>query len=112
MINPSGWGLTPGTAAAPISALAGSHRPSFVHHQRSTQQLLAIATVHGSLRRGVIVNFDKPKTAGLPGKAIAHDSYRVHRDPLIGEEVLHIRFIRRIRKIPHEKLLHSQTLLL
>ena len=54
----------------------------------------------------VIVDFDEAKPARLPGKAVAHDRYRVDVNARLREEILDIRLIRAVRQIPHKKLLH------
>jgi len=68
-----------------------------------------MACIDCALGGRVIVDFYEAKPARLPGKAVAHDRYRVHIDARVCEEILNIRLVRAVRQIPHKKLLHRST---
>src|SRR5579862_5443255 len=80
--------LAPAAAAASSSGFARRHGTRFVDHQRPAHHFLAVATVDGLLRGGVIVDLDETEAAGLAGKAIAHDGHGIDRHAIISKEVL------------------------
>src|SRR5262249_26436563 len=85
------------------------HRTSFVHHQSPPLEILAVAVVHGLLRRRVIVDFDKSETAGLAGEAITHDGHSIDRHAVISKETRQVLFVCRVGKVTDEKLLHASA---
>src|SRR5512135_3519724 len=68
-------GSTP-TAAA----FAGNHGTSFVHYQRATHQVAAIAGFDGAVGGGVVVDFDEAESASLAGESITHHVYAINRN--------------------------------
>jgi len=65
--------------------------------------------VNGSQCGGIIVNFHEAKPAGLTCEPIAHNSYGIYGNPLRGKEVLNVLLVCHVGKVPHKKLLHSNT---
>src|SRR5580693_2682272 len=94
----------------PAAAFARRHRTGFIHHHCSAHQILAVARVHRALRRRVVADLDKTKTASLPRETVTHDGYRIDRHAIIAKEVLHIRFVRRVREVSYKELLHLTLL--
>jgi len=60
---------------------------------------------------GIVTDFREAETAGLARETVPHDGNGIYGNSMIGKELLHIRFIRCIRKIPYEKFLHFTLLL-
>jgi hypothetical protein len=92
------------------AAFAGRHGTSLIHHQRSPQQILSMASFHGALSGGIVIDFHEPKTTSLSSKAIAHDSHRINRHAILGKEILYIGLICGVREVSHEKFLHFTLL--
>ena len=59
----------------------------------------------------IVIDFREAEAAGLARETVPHDGDGIYGNSMIGKEILHIRFIRCVRKIPHEKLLHVTLLL-
>ncbi len=60
---------------------------------------------------GVVIDFGETETTRLTREAVPHHSDGIDGNSMIGKEILHVRFVRGIWKIPHEKLLHFTLLL-
>ncbi len=56
-----------------------------------------MASIHGALGCGVIVDLDEPESSSLARETVAHDGYRIGRDTIIGKEILYVRLICRVR---------------
>jgi hypothetical protein len=72
---------TPAAATAVASATSTASaafglRPRFVDHQVPTAKVLPVQRIHCPVRFFIIVDFDKRKTARLPGKAVADEVHR------------------------------------
>ena len=85
---------TRSTAAITTAASAGpaapafTHRPGFVYHQRTAQEILAIAGLNGSLAFFVVAKLRKPETTRLTGKLVADDLNGIGLKSVPGEPVL------------------------
>jgi len=91
------------------AALARRHGTGFIHHDGSTHQVFAVASIDSALGGAVIADLHEAEASCLPGKAVAHDRHRIYRYACLREEILDIRLIRSIRQISYEKLLHRSN---
>ncbi len=78
----------PRRTAATAAAFTSRHRTSFIYDQRSAHQLFAMACIHGTLSRAIIVDLNKPESPSLTGEAIPHYGHRVNGHTVIGKEIL------------------------
>jgi hypothetical protein len=87
-------------------AFTRRHRTSLVHHQNPAAQLLAVTSLDGMLRGGIIIDFHESEPTGLARKSIPHNRHGIDGYTVIAKEILHIRFACGVGKISHKKLLH------
>jgi hypothetical protein len=70
-----------------------------------------MAYLNGLRGRCIVLDFDKSKTSRLAREPIPHDGDGIHRNSMIGKEILNVRLIGGIGKISHEQLFHVSLLL-
>jgi hypothetical protein len=70
------------------TASAFTHRPGFIYHQRTAQEILSIAGLNGSLAFFVVAKLRKPETTRLTCKLVADDLNGIGLKSVPGEPVL------------------------
>jgi hypothetical protein len=78
---------TTATGTATTATLAWNHRTGFIHYQRATQEIAAVASFDRTIRSSVVVDFDEPESASLTGKTIAHYIHAVNGNTSLREEI-------------------------
>ena len=95
---------SPATAATTLT-----HRPSFVHDDVASFELLAVQRLNRTVCFFVILDFDKTEASRLSRETIANES-NIRRSYTCLSEPFSDFFFRRLKwEIPHVKLLHLHT---
>jgi hypothetical protein len=94
------------SARATVAAFPGSHRTSFIYHQDSAHELLAMACIYGLRSSRVVIDLHKSESAGLAGEPVTHYGHGINRYATVREEILQILFIGGIGEVSYKKLLH------
>jgi hypothetical protein len=69
-VSPTTTPAAAGPAAASTATFAGG--PGFVDHNVAAHEVMAVQTLDGAIGFFIAVDFDKPETARLAGKTVAH----------------------------------------
>jgi hypothetical protein len=93
------------------SAFARGHGASFIDYQGPAHQLLAMTGFDCMRSHRIIIDLREAEAASLPRETVAHHGDGIYGNSMIGKEILHIGFVRCVRKISHKKLLHVTLLL-
>jgi hypothetical protein len=95
---------------ASIRTLSAFCRSRLIDHKCSTHQLAAIECLN-CLRCGVVVvDFDKPESAGFAAEPVTHDIHTIDLYARFVEERLDIGLRRFIRQVPYEQSRHFALL--
>jgi hypothetical protein len=96
------------TATGP-SASAFAHRPGFIHHQRTTEKILAIAGLNGAIGFFVVTELREPESARLTGKLIADDLNGIRLKSVPREPVLQLGFTGLVRKVAYKQFFQGSS---
>ncbi len=103
---------SPAAAAASTATTAAAtlaHRPSFVHDDVASLELLAVQRLNRTVCLFVILDFDKTEASRLSRETIANES-NIRRSHTCLSKPFSDFFFRRLKwEIPHVKLLHLHT---
>jgi hypothetical protein len=100
---------TSAAAATGTAATAFAHRPSFIHHQRTAQKILAIAGLNGAFRLFVIAEFREAESARLTGEFIADDLNRIGLESVPSEPILQLGLTGLVRKVAYKQFFQGSS---
>lgn len=101
--------MGPPAAATPASAAAFAHRPGFVHHQCSSQEILAVAGLNRSIGFGVVGEFRESETPGLSGELVANNLDRISMKSGLREEILQFGLAGLVGKVANKQFLQESS---
>ncbi len=97
------------TTASASTAATLAHGPGFVHHQRTAEEILAIAGLNGAVGFFIIAELGESEPARIAGEFVANDLNRIGMKTGAGKPVLQLGLTGLIGKVAYEKFLQGDS---